>query len=188
MQNEQCLNIFCLGYPPLPINYHHHQTPYRDNFAGSSNFVQLQSHPVHYHHCPPYQSYVPAWSLKNQQQQSSQQHPETVFSGQSSQIKPDSSSPQLENMELAHSGGVLHHEIKPDPLHLNLLNLPTSQTGQPSIPPPLLSHLHSNTSMDSNITLWQFLLEMLTNNDHPELIQWTNNEGEFKVCLSSGNC
>ncbi|XP_052285696.1 ETS domain-containing protein Elk-1-like isoform X2 [Dreissena polymorpha] len=35
--------------------------------------------------------------------------------------------------------------------------------------------------MDSNITLWQFLLDLLVSNKHKELIQWTNNEGEFKL-------
>lgn len=43
----------------------------------------------------------------------------------------------------------------------------------------------ANASMDTNITLWQFLLEMLSNGDHGDLIQWTNNEGEFKVGLFS---
>ena len=36
--------------------------------------------------------------------------------------------------------------------------------------------------MDStNITLWQFLLELLVGNKHRDIIQWTNNEGEFKL-------
>ncbi|CAD5218700.1 unnamed protein product [Bursaphelenchus okinawaensis] len=39
----------------------------------------------------------------------------------------------------------------------------------------------SSSSMDSNIQLWQFLLELLTHNEHPDLIQWTNNDGEFKL-------
>lgn len=38
-------------------------------------------------------------------------------------------------------------------------------------------------SMDSNITLWQFLLEMLNKNEFPHLIKWSSNDGEFKVCL-----
>ncbi|XP_076110445.1 uncharacterized protein LOC143079131 isoform X1 [Mytilus galloprovincialis] len=37
-------------------------------------------------------------------------------------------------------------------------------------------------AMDSNsITLWQFLLELLISNQHSRIIQWTNNEGEFKL-------
>lgn len=91
-------------------------------------------------------------------------------------------------MELAHLNMLQHHDIKPDPLHLgmSILNLPTSQASQAiapvvSIPPPLLSQLNTNSTMDSNITLWQFLLELLTNGEHSDLIQWTNNEGEFKV-------
>ena len=36
--------------------------------------------------------------------------------------------------------------------------------------------------MDStNITLWQFLLELLVGNKHRDIIQWTNNDGEFKL-------
>ncbi|KAL3853841.1 hypothetical protein ACJMK2_017342 [Sinanodonta woodiana] len=38
-----------------------------------------------------------------------------------------------------------------------------------------------NKGMDSNITLWQFLLELLLNNQHLNIIQWTSNEGEFKL-------
>lgn len=36
---------------------------------------------------------------------------------------------------------------------------------------------------DSNITLWQFLLELLLKGEHTDLIQWTNQQGEFKVIL-----
>ncbi|CAD5124926.1 DgyrCDS13170 [Dimorphilus gyrociliatus] len=35
--------------------------------------------------------------------------------------------------------------------------------------------------MDSNITLWQFLFELLRNGTHKDLIQWVNNDGEFKL-------
>ncbi|XP_062598758.1 ETS domain-containing protein Elk-3-like isoform X1 [Saccostrea cucullata] len=35
--------------------------------------------------------------------------------------------------------------------------------------------------MDTNVTLWQFLLELLVGNQHSEIIQWTNTEGEFKL-------
>ena len=35
--------------------------------------------------------------------------------------------------------------------------------------------------MENNITLWQFLLELLLSNQHNDKIQWTNNEGEFKL-------
>ena len=35
--------------------------------------------------------------------------------------------------------------------------------------------------MDSSITLWQFLLELLVGQQHGEIIQWTNTEGEFKL-------
>ena len=35
--------------------------------------------------------------------------------------------------------------------------------------------------MESNITLWQFLLELLLSDQHHNIIQWTNNDGEFKL-------
>lgn len=35
--------------------------------------------------------------------------------------------------------------------------------------------------MDSNITLWQFLLELLVSDQHSAIIQWTSQEGEFKL-------
>ncbi|KAI6207343.1 ETS domain-containing protein Elk-1 [Aphelenchoides fujianensis] len=99
--------------------------------------------------------------------------------------------------------GMLHADVKPDPLNLggmSLLNLPAlqppvqiPQSASPAASrPPAASFAQlagtpngggssGNASMDSNITLWQFLLELLTHGDHPELIQWTNNEGEFKL-------
>ncbi|RWS30265.1 ETS domain-containing protein Elk-3-like isoform X2 [Leptotrombidium deliense] len=35
--------------------------------------------------------------------------------------------------------------------------------------------------METNITLWQFLLELLLNNQYKHIITWTNNDGEFKL-------
>ncbi|XP_013778440.1 ETS domain-containing protein Elk-3-like isoform X2 [Limulus polyphemus] len=35
--------------------------------------------------------------------------------------------------------------------------------------------------MDTNITLWQFLLELLLSDQYNHIITWTNNEGEFKL-------
>jgi hypothetical protein len=35
--------------------------------------------------------------------------------------------------------------------------------------------------METNITLWQFLLELLLNNQYKNIITWTNNDGEFKL-------
>lgn len=40
---------------------------------------------------------------------------------------------------------------------------------------------NQNSNIDTNITLWQFLYELLKSGEHFSLIQWTNNEGEFKV-------
>ncbi|XP_022659079.1 ETS domain-containing protein Elk-1-like isoform X2 [Varroa destructor] len=39
----------------------------------------------------------------------------------------------------------------------------------------------SYSGMETNITLWQFLLELLVSNQHRHIISWTNNEGEFKL-------
>ena len=35
--------------------------------------------------------------------------------------------------------------------------------------------------METNITLWQFLLELLLNHQYKHIITWTNNDGEFKL-------
>jgi hypothetical protein len=35
--------------------------------------------------------------------------------------------------------------------------------------------------IELNITLWQFLLELLKSKKHDDIIQWTNTEGEFKL-------
>ncbi|XP_046406608.1 ETS domain-containing protein Elk-3-like [Ischnura elegans] len=35
--------------------------------------------------------------------------------------------------------------------------------------------------METNITLWQFLLELLLSNQYTDIITWTNNDGEFKL-------
>ena len=35
--------------------------------------------------------------------------------------------------------------------------------------------------MDSSVTLWQFLLQLLQDASHKQLICWTNEEGEFKL-------
>ncbi|XP_025106769.1 LOW QUALITY PROTEIN: ETS domain-containing protein Elk-3-like [Pomacea canaliculata] len=43
------------------------------------------------------------------------------------------------------------------------------------------SSLSVKNNMDSNITLWQFLLELLLSNQHQNMIHWTNTEGEFKL-------
>ena len=39
----------------------------------------------------------------------------------------------------------------------------------------------SAVGMDSNITLWQFLLELLLSDQYTPIIQWTSQEGEFKL-------
>ena len=36
-------------------------------------------------------------------------------------------------------------------------------------------------SMDSSVTLWQFLLQLLLDPTNDQLICWTNEEGEFKL-------
>lgn len=35
---------------------------------------------------------------------------------------------------------------------------------------------------NGQIQLWQFLLEILTDRDHRDIIQWVGGEGEFKLC------
>lgn len=43
-------------------------------------------------------------------------------------------------------------------------------------PPP-----HLPPGMESAITLWQFLLQLLLDQKHEHLICWTSNDGEFKL-------
>ncbi|XP_046986405.1 ETS-related transcription factor Elf-1-like [Schistocerca americana] len=49
----------------------------------------------------------------------------------------------------------------------------------------MLSHAsgyHQHQSgMETNVTLWQFLLELLISNQYTSIIAWTNNDGEFKL-------
>jgi hypothetical protein len=137
-QKRNAIKRTLLGYPPLP-NYHYPN--FRDNFPG------FQQQP-HYHHCGPQQthSYAPAWPLNKQQ--FSNQIPQ-----QSVKVESSSTPPKASNkMELAR---LMHHDIKPDPIHLgmSILNLPNNQTNQlqstPSVPPPLLNQLTTNSTMDS---------------------------------------
>ena len=45
----------------------------------------------------------------------------------------------------------------------------------------VLACSHVGGAMDANITLWQFLLELLLSKEHEDIIAWTNQEGEFKL-------
>ncbi|KRX24073.1 ETS domain-containing protein Elk-1 [Trichinella nelsoni] len=38
-----------------------------------------------------------------------------------------------------------------------------------------------SSMMETGVTLWQFLLELLLNSEHAEIIRWTNTDGEFKL-------
>ncbi|XP_013075300.2 uncharacterized protein LOC106061659 isoform X1 [Biomphalaria glabrata] len=73
---------------------------------------------------------------------------------------------------------------------LNGLLCPPRSTYLQSFPHHHHTHFHlyrrhrmaaRSTAMDSNITLWQFLLELLLNNQHQNIIHWTSQEGEFKL-------
>ncbi|KAA0203209.1 hypothetical protein HAZT_HAZT009814 [Hyalella azteca] len=44
-----------------------------------------------------------------------------------------------------------------------------------------MNNIISGDAMISNITLWQFLLELLNSGQHQHLIMWTGIEGEFKL-------
>lgn len=46
---------------------------------------------------------------------------------------------------------------------------------------PLQKTEMRNEGMETNITLWQFLLELLLSNQYTHIITWTNNDGEFKL-------
>lgn len=45
-------------------------------------------------------------------------------------------------------------------------------------------HLSRLADMESAITLWQFLLQLLLDQSHKHLICWTSNDGEFKLLKS----
>lgn len=51
--------------------------------------------------------------------------------------------------------------------------------------PSLILHHYSfvlsTVGMESAITLWQFLLQLLLDQKHEHLICWTSNDGEFKL-------
>lgn len=44
--------------------------------------------------------------------------------------------------------------------------------------------LSLSAGMDSAITLWQFLLQLLLDQSHKHLICWTSTDGEFKLLKS----
>ncbi|KAG9339985.1 hypothetical protein JZ751_022301 [Albula glossodonta] len=46
------------------------------------------------------------------------------------------------------------------------------------------SHATRQQDMESAITLWQFLLQLLLDQNHKHLICWTSNDGEFKLVKS----
>ncbi|ROT68489.1 ETS domain-containing protein Elk-3 [Penaeus vannamei] len=54
---------------------------------------------------------------------------------------------------------------------------PLTASSHPTHPPPPLPA----DGMVNNITLWQFLLELLLSNQYKHIITWTNSEGEFKL-------
>ncbi|XP_050413987.1 ETS domain-containing protein Elk-3 [Patella vulgata] len=56
-----------------------------------------------------------------------------------------------------------------------------SEQGEPLSKRLCLNLPRASKNMDSNITLWQFLLELLLSEQHQHIISWTNNEGEFKL-------
>jgi len=39
----------------------------------------------------------------------------------------------------------------------------------------------ANGTADANVTLWQFLLDLLLKQQYSNIIRWTNNDGEFKL-------
>ncbi|KAI0233749.1 ETS domain-containing protein Elk-3 [Lamellibrachia satsuma] len=61
------------------------------------------------------------------------------------------------------------------------------QQPQHSAPQPVKMEYYTSVmrntvkGIESNITLWQFLLELLLSNQHRDIIEWTNEDGEFKL-------
>jgi len=65
-------------------------------------------------------------------------------------------------------------------IKLNLLTMSCPPRPSQSFTPES-DHLSSPVGMETNITLWQFLLELLLNHQYKHIITWTNNDGEFKL-------
>lgn len=61
--------------------------------------------------------------------------------------------------------------------------IPECPPPRPLAWPPALTALPAPLSpgMESAITLWQFLLQLLLDQKHEHLICWTSNDGEFKL-------
>ncbi|XP_040000538.1 ETS domain-containing protein Elk-3-like isoform X3 [Xiphias gladius] len=84
------------------------------------------------------------------------------------------------------------------PLKLNNRKSSFRQTEGPAVLPSLNTHTHAGKRkqgydhlclwchpvMESSITLWQFLLQLLLDQGHKHLICWTSNDGEFKLLKS----
>jgi len=61
---------------------------------------------------------------------------------------------------------------------MNQLALETTNTELIQTSPKLT---HTNKTFDANVTLWEFLLELLLDENSMNLISWTNYEGEFRL-------
>uniref|UniRef100_A0A8C2NDM1 ETS transcription factor ELK3 n=1 Tax=Capra hircus TaxID=9925 RepID=A0A8C2NDM1_CAPHI len=61
------------------------------------------------------------------------------------------------------------------------LRVQTNRAGQAPAAAPSVVPSPGTPGMESAITLWQFLLQLLLDQKHEHLICWTSNDGEFKL-------
>lgn len=60
--------------------------------------------------------------------------------------------------------------------HTRLVGMPISEASS-----PMVLATSSRTVNSGQIQLWQFLLELLTDREHTNVIRWVGTEGEFKL-------
>ena len=100
------------------------------------------------------------------------------------------------NVALARQIGIVKSEVNESTLsqlsqalqvNVNANNASTGSACNTACNLPILPNLHTNVGgvqkpqTDVNITLWQFLLELLNDDSKKELISWTNSTGQFKL-------
>lgn len=102
-----------------------------------------------------------------------QSHANSSSSGPAFKLEPLAPIPQQSQTRIGSSNGSTQSTTVPHSLQQNL--------GHQAL---MTAAVNNVGGVDSNITLWQFLLELLSTNEHNHLIQWTNTEGEFKVILT----
>ncbi|XP_077544827.1 uncharacterized protein LOC144158011 [Haemaphysalis longicornis] len=96
------------------------------------------------------------------------------------------SPPHHHHQPQQHRGGGGAGEPRPGPAAASGGNWPLPELGRfllgaPNESLPAARSCRAAAAMESNITLWQFLLELLLSQRYSHMITWTNEDGEFKL-------